>query len=114
MLSRPSAAAARLSRVATAADGRLTTALKDSRTAERLQPYAATPNLQRALVLEEAGDLGRAAVAARVATADESTNWRTWLVLARLDARRGKAAAAVRELRIARRLNPRSALFLTQ
>ena len=34
-----------------AAEGRLAAALQDSRTAERLQPYAATPRLQRALVL---------------------------------------------------------------
>lgn len=94
-----------------AADGRLTAALEDSRTAERLQPYAATPHLQRALVLEEAGALERAAIAARAATTDESTNWRTWLVLARIDARRGSSAAAVDELRTARRLNPRSSLF---
>jgi len=96
---------------AAAADGRLTAALGDSRTAERVQPYAATPHLQRALVLEEAGDLKRAAMAARVATTDEPTNWRTWFVLARIDARRGKSRAAVDELRTARRLNPRSPLF---
>ena len=94
-----------------AADGRLAAALEDSRSAERLQPYAATPRLQRALVLERAGSLDGAAVAARRATADEPTNWRTWLVLARIESRRGNATSAVRALREARRLNPRSALF---
>jgi cytochrome c-type biogenesis protein CcmH/NrfG len=94
-----------------AADGRLGAALQDSRTAQRLQPYAATPDLQRALVLEEAGALPGAAGAARAATVDEPTNWRTWFVLARIDARRGQAADAVKALRVARRLNPRSALL---
>jgi len=82
-----------------AAAGRLTAALEDSRTAERLQPYAATPQLQRALVYEEAGALANAAAAAKAATADEPTNWRTWFVLARVDARRGEAVAAVAALR---------------
>ena len=94
-----------------AADGRLTAALQDSRTAERLQPYAATPRLQRALVLERAGSLDAAASAARAATVEEPTNWRTWLVLARIDARRGSSASAIDALREARRLNPRSKLF---
>ncbi len=94
-----------------AADGRLGPALQSSRTAERLQPYAATPHLQRALVLEQAGALPSAASAARAATVDEPTNWRTWFVLARIDARRGEAAAAVDALRRARRLNPRSPLL---
>lgn len=94
-----------------AADGRVGAALEDSRTAERLQPYAATPRLQRALVLEEAGDLEGAALAAREATANEPTNWRTWLVLARINARRGDTTFAILQLRKARRLNPRSPLL---
>ena len=96
---------------AAAADGRLPAALDESRTAERLQPYAATPHLQRALVLEQAGSLDGAAAAARAATADEPTNWRTWFVLARIDARRGSGASAVSALRRARALNPRSPLL---
>jgi len=89
-----------------AADGNLTAALEDARTAERLQPYAATPHLQRALVLELSGSLDEAALAARTATVDEPTNWRTWLVLARIDARRGSTASAVQAVREVRRLNP--------
>jgi len=94
-----------------AAGGRLVAALEDSRTAQRLQPYAATPHLQQALVLEEAGQLPPAVTAAKAATKDEPTNWRTWLVLARLQARDGNAAAALDALRTARRLNPRSPLL---
>jgi hypothetical protein len=94
-----------------AASGDLTAALRDNSAAERLQPYAATPHLQRALLLEESGALGAAGAAAAKATAEEPTNWRTWLVRARIDARRGAAAPALQELRRARRLNPRSELF---
>ena len=94
-----------------AAEGNLVAALQDARTAQRLQPYAATPHLQQALVLEEAGALSNAATAARAATAEEPTNWRTWFVLARIDARRGEDAAALVALRKARRLNPRSPLL---
>ncbi|MDX6689259.1 MAG: hypothetical protein QOG15_716 [Solirubrobacteraceae bacterium] len=97
-----------------AAAGRLSTALADTRTAERLQPYAATPHLQRALVLEQAGSLVSAVAAAKAATADEPTNWRTWFVLARIEARRGQATAAVAALREAKRLNPRSPLLGAQ
>ena len=93
-----------------AADGRLATALADSHTAQRLQPYAATPRLQRALVLEQAGVLAGAASAARGATAEEPTNWRTWFVLARIEAQRGNDARALSALRTAKRLNPRSPL----
>ena len=94
-----------------AAAGDLATALADTRAAERLQPYAAGAHLQEALVLEEAGQLGPAAAAAKVATADAPTDWTTWLTVARLDARRGATTAAIAELREARALNPRSSLF---
>jgi O-antigen ligase len=91
--------------------GRLKDAIGDARTAERLQPYAATPKLQRALVLEQLGRLDAAAGAAATATADEPTNWRAWLVRARIDAERGRARAAVHELERSRSLNPRFTPF---
>ncbi|MDQ3630150.1 MAG: hypothetical protein M3417_02495, partial [Actinomycetota bacterium] len=59
----------------------------------------------------ESGALLSAAAAAKAATADEPTNWRTWFVLARIEARRGEATAAVTALRKAQRLNPRSPLL---
>lgn len=94
-----------------AAEGNLVAALEDARTAQRLQPAAATPHLQQALVFEEAGALTKAVTAARAATVEEATNWRTWFVLARIEARRGRATAAVTALRKARSLNPRSPLL---
>ncbi len=58
--------------------GRLDSALSEARSAADIQPYAATPRLQEALVLERQGKFGQAAAAARLATPKESTNWRTW------------------------------------
>lgn len=93
------------------AEGRYGPALDKARTAERAQPYAATPELQQALIEERLGRLRAAAAAAARATEDESTNWRPWAVLFRLEARRGRAAAARRAYLKARSLNPRSRLF---
>ena len=48
--------------------GRLDAALSEARSAADAQPYAATPRLQEALVLERQGKLNQAAAAARQAT----------------------------------------------
>ena len=93
------------------AQGDLPAALGDAETAVSVEPFAAEPRLQEALVHEELGELGPAAAAAQAATRRESTDWRTWLVLSRLEARRGNAAASVAAYRRARSLNPRSPLF---
>lgn len=92
-------------------DGDLNAALSAARSAQNVQPGTAGPRLQQALVLEAQGDLPAAGEAARAATERESTNWRPWLVLSRVEAESGKAAAAVRDYRRARALNPRAALF---
>lgn len=91
--------------------GDLPAALSAARSAQNAQPDAASPRLQEALVLESQGSLAAAAVAARAATERESTNWRTWLVLSRIEAELGDASAAVRDYRRARMLNPFSELF---
>jgi tetratricopeptide (TPR) repeat protein len=91
--------------------GDLTAALADARSAQNVQPGAATPRLQQALVLELQGNLPAAAAAARAARERESTNWRTWLVLSRIEAERGRAGAAVSAYREAKSLNPLSPLF---
>ena len=92
-------------------DGDLSGALSAARSAQNVQPDAAGPRLQQALVLEAQGDLPTASKAAEAATERESTNWRTWLILSRIEAERGRAEAAVRAYREARSLNPRSELF---
>lgn len=86
-------------------------ALSEARTASDIEPYAATPAMQEALVLELQGDLQGAVAAARMATREEPTNWRTWFVLSRLEASAGNAEGSVEAYREARSLNPRSALF---
>lgn len=91
--------------------GDLSAALDNARSAQNAQPYAASPRLQEALLLESQGDLAAAAEAAEAATERESTNWRTWLVLSRIEAELGDASAAVSSYREARSLNPFSELF---
>lgn len=91
--------------------GDLQAALEDARSAQNAMPAAAGPRLQQALVLEEMGDAAAAAAAARGAVERESTNWRNWLVLSRLEAKQGNAAAAVRDFRKAESLNPHFSLF---
>ena len=72
---------------------------------------AVQPVAMLLLAGEQIGELGDAAAAARAATEREATNWRTWLVLSRIEAERGRAAAAVRAFRRARSLNPHFSLF---
>jgi hypothetical protein len=91
--------------------GDLSGALQEARTAQNVQPGAASPRLQLALVLEAQGEFPAAAEAARAATEKEPTNWRTWLVLSRIEAESGQAAAAVRAYREAKSLNPLSPIF---
>ncbi len=89
----------------------LSAALDKANSAVSIQPYAASASLQEALVLELQGDYEAAVSAARMATEEEPTNWRTWLVLSRLEARAGNADASVAAYREARSLNPNSAIF---
>jgi O-antigen ligase len=86
----------------------LRAALSDALTAQSLEPYAASPRLQRALVLEQAHHLGAARLAIAQAAAREPTNWSIWVVRARIDAESGHAIAAVRDYRRAHQLNPLS------
>jgi Flp pilus assembly protein TadD len=104
-----------------ARSGHLEQALDDARKAQEWQPYAATPHLQEALVLEllaagapeaeATADLESAVAAATEATHDEPTNWRNWLILSRIEQKRGADEAAAAAYEKARSLNPRSPLF---
>jgi hypothetical protein len=89
----------------------LAAALKDARSAQNVQPGAAAPRLQQALILEATGDFAPAAAAARAAAEREPTNWRNWLALSRIEAQQGQVAAAARHYLEAKSLNPHSALF---
>jgi len=96
---------------AAARTGDLDPALAQARSAQAVQPYGATAQVQKALVLERAGDVNGAAAAIRTATEREPTNWRPWLIRSRIEAARQRPQAAVQAFRRARALNPRSALF---
>ena len=79
-----------------------------------MEPFAATASTQRALVLARSGELERAADAAREATREEPTNYRTWLLLASLDAERGRAARAIAAYDTAYDQNPHSIAFVRE
>jgi hypothetical protein len=96
---------------AAARAGDLGAALDAARSARSIEPYAASPLLQEAQVLEVQHRFGAAAAAARQATEAESTNWRTWLIASRIEAERGHTNAAAADYRRAHRLDPRSLLF---
>jgi O-antigen ligase len=96
-----------------AASGRgdLRTALSDAAAAERAQPFAASPALQQALVLEQAGDLPGARAAAVTAVERDASNWQPRLVLARIEDELGWQTLAVASFERARRLDPLGAIF---
>jgi hypothetical protein len=79
--------------------------------ARDIQPWAATPYLQLALVGEQRGDLQQARRWIGEALVRDARDWRLWLVSARLETKLGRAAVAERSLRRAVELNPRSPLF---
>jgi Tfp pilus assembly protein PilF len=79
--------------------------------AKRIQPWAASPYLQLALVDEASGDLASARRWIGDAIERDRENWRLWLVAARLETKAGDVATAERALERAASLNPRSPLF---
>jgi Tfp pilus assembly protein PilF len=79
--------------------------------AERVEPAAASPRLEQALVYEQAGALPAANRAIDEASSRQPTDWRIWLVASRLAAELGRPGLAVSEYRRARSLNPTSVLF---
>ena len=76
--------------------------------ARALVPWAASPRLQQALLLEEAGDLRGARQRIGEAIERDETDWRLHLVAARLATKARDVPAARAALAEARRLNPRS------
>jgi predicted Zn-dependent protease len=88
-----------------------TRALADARAAVRLEPDAASPRIQVALVLELEGDVPGALAAAQAAATNEPDNWTAWLIVSRLEAEAGHPAASVTAYLRSRSLNPQSPLF---
>jgi O-Antigen ligase len=79
--------------------------------ARDIEPWAASPYVQLALVDERAGALRRARAWIGEAIERDPDDWRYWLIATRLDAKLGDTAEARRSLRRAAELNPRSPLF---
>lgn len=86
-------------------------ALRHALNAKMIQPWAASPYLQLALVQERRRKLREAADWNRQAISRNPIDWRLWLVEARLEAKRGALLAANRALDRAIELNPKSPLF---
>jgi tetratricopeptide (TPR) repeat protein len=92
--------------------GELTSSLQAARAASSLEPWAATPRLQVALVEELAGRVEDARESIRQALVRDPSDWRLWLVAARIETKAGDFEAALDSLERARELNPRSPLFV--
>ncbi len=88
--------------------GDLEAAEEHAASARAIQPWAATPHLQLALVREEMGDVERSRRHIAAAIERDASDWRLRLVAARLATKGGDIPAARAALRAARRLNPRS------
>ncbi|MEK6326315.1 MAG: O-antigen ligase family protein [Actinomycetota bacterium] len=88
--------------------GDLASAANDARDARTLQPWAAEPRLQLALVEELGGNLRAADRDLGEAIQRAPDNWQLWFVRARLGVKSGDVDAARRSLERARQLNPRA------
>jgi hypothetical protein len=93
------------------ASGAFETALSRADDAHRLAPWASSPVLQRALVLEAAGKLSQADSAINDALALDHRNWRLWLIYSRIEVERGRIKIARAALGRAAKLNPTSPVF---
>jgi hypothetical protein len=91
--------------------GDIAAGLEHASNAIDAEPWAATPYIQRALVEERDGKYDAARGDLVLARSRESSNWRISLLLARIDADRGAAAAAVADYRRARALRPLGRFF---
>jgi tetratricopeptide (TPR) repeat protein len=93
------------------ASGNVQAAEARARDARAIQPWAASPHLQLALVLEHRGDTAGARGAIARALELEPGNWQLWVVAARVEGGAGNVRRAAGNLRRARELHPRSPLF---
>jgi hypothetical protein len=89
-----------------AAANSLDAAAARARTAAQLEPWAASPYLQLALVEEQRDQLPVARGWIRAALARDDSDWKTWAISARLAAEAGAIAKARGDLAHARLLNP--------
>jgi hypothetical protein len=86
-------------------------AIQAAMDARNLQPWAASPYLQLALVAEKENQLEQAHDWINSAIKHDPTDWRLWLVSSRLDLKLGDSKGAQKSLKQAKSLNPRSPIF---
>jgi hypothetical protein len=91
--------------------GDTSAALDHANAARTFEPWASSPWLQLALVREVGGDLQGARQAVQEALERDDSDWRIWLVSARIETKLGNLPEGRRSLAEAKRLNPRSSLF---
>jgi O-Antigen ligase len=91
--------------------GNAAEALELAQSAQKIQPWAASPYLQLALVYEVGGELDRAQASIQDALDHDQSDWRLWLVAARIQTKAGAVDEARESLAKAKELNPRSSLF---
>jgi len=91
--------------------GDLVAAAERADNARKVEPWAASPYIQLALVAEQASDYDAAAAWAHGATVRNSSDWRPWYLSARFELFRGHVRTATARLCHAVALNPRSDLF---
>lgn len=96
---------------AAARSGASARALAWANDAVSVEPWAASPYEQRALVLESDGRMGSAAADERRAATREPTNYVHWLLLSRIETERGRYAAALADYQRARRLGRLATVF---
>ena len=96
---------------AAAARGDAAAAIAAADDARSVQPWAATPYLQLALLEEQEGNLGEANRHIEDALERDRSDWSTWLVAARVQTKAGFIRRGRQSLRQAERLNRRSQLF---
>lgn len=75
------------------------------------EPWAASPYIQRGLVLESAGRYAPAAADLRAAIRRERTNYASWVILARIETERGRLGVAVQDYDRAHQLLTEGTLF---
>lgn len=108
----PMLAQSRLEESQAAADrGDAVAAIDAADEARAIQPWAATPHLQLALLEEQEGNLAEANRQIDEALERDDSDWSIWLVAARLQTKAGVVKEGRRSLRQAERLNRRSQLF---
>lgn len=93
------------------ARGDLVAAVNRADNAKKIEPWAAAPYQQLALIAEQAQQFDDADAWIQKAIARDPTDWRLWAARARFDGERGDIHASREAIRHVCELNPRSDLF---